>query len=63
MAEENSFDMFYDTDGDDMVNKRSGPQLINLIKTQCQIIKSILTFGSQKEGNTAENNEEFSDEE
>ena len=33
MDAENSFDMFYDTDGDDLTN-RSGPPLIDLIKTQ-----------------------------
>ena len=47
MVEENSWDMSYDTDGDEMLN-RKGPQLINLIKTQGHILKSVLTFGSFK---------------
>lgn len=40
--------MFYDTDGDDML-QRGGPPLINLIKTQDHILKSILTFGTNKQ--------------
>ena len=45
----NQFDMFYDTDGDELAQSRAQPALINLIKTQEQILKSILTFGTQKE--------------
>ena len=43
-------DMFYDTDGDEIdFNRKSGrPSLINLIKTQEEILKSILTFGTNK---------------
>mmetsp|Transcript_4052 Transcript_4052/g.4941 ORF Transcript_4052/g.4941 Transcript_4052/m.4941 type:complete len:105 (+) Transcript_4052:54-368(+) len=40
--------MFYDTDGEDAFQK-SGPPLINLIKTQDEILKSILTFGASRE--------------
>lgn len=45
--------MFYDTDGDELAQSRAGPALINLIKTQESILKSILTFGTQKENKSA----------
>ena len=41
--------MFYDTDGEDLAARRQGPPLINLIRTQDQILKGILTFGTSKE--------------
>ena len=40
---------FYDTDGDDAFQKKSGPALIDLIRTQDEILKSILTFGTSRE--------------
>ena len=40
--------MFYDTDGEDLAARRQGPPLINLIRTQDQILKAILTFGTSK---------------
>ena len=40
--------MFYDTDGDD-ISRKNTPKLINLIKTQDQILKTILTYGSNKD--------------
>lgn len=55
--------MFYDTDGDDMIAK-GGPPLINLIKTQDEILKSILTFGTSKEKSgkmSREDDADFSD--
>lgn len=46
--------MFYDSDGDDASfsdasSRKNAPRLINLIRTQDQILKSILTYGSNKE--------------
>jgi len=58
--------MFYDTDGDEIA-QRGGPPLINLIKTQDRILKSVLTYGTSKEksapsevdGNYSEEDEEI----
>ena len=49
MENRNQFDMFYDTDGDEAFRRSSGPPLINLIRTQDSILKSILTFGASRE--------------
>ena len=62
-------DMFYDTDGDEMVDfrgKGGRPPLINLFRTQEEILKSILTFGTNKGklasgGKVRKNKGDFSD--